>query len=117
MIVDDDALVRAGVRASLRGLCETVALSSGEELEEFLDNVRPELVILDVGLPDRDGFELCAALRAAPRWRTLPVLFLTAQDGDGAYERCLAVRGDGLLTKPVTRAELVDTVARLLPAR
>lgn len=115
VVVDDDAVMRQGVRTVLRGLCETVGLSSGEELEEFLENVRPDLLILDVGLPGRDGFELCAALRARPRWRTLPVLFLTARGGDGPYERCLAVRGDGFLTKPVRADEFVETVLRLLP--
>lgn len=115
VIVDDDPLMRQGVRAALRGLCETVGLDSGEQLEEFLENVRPDLLILDVGLPGRDGFELCAALRANPRWRSLPVLFLTAKGGDGPYERCLAVRGDAFLAKPVLSEEFVDTVLRLLP--
>lgn len=115
VIVDDDPLMRQGVRAALRGLCETVGLSSGEQLEEFLENVRPDLLILDVGLPGRDGFELCEALRANPRWRSLPVLFLTARGGDGPYERCLAVRGDAFLTKPALCEEFVDTVLRLLP--
>lgn len=115
VIVDDDPLMRQGVRAALRGLCETVGLDSGEQLEEFLENVRPDLLILDVGLPGRDGFDLCAALRAQPRWRSLPVLFLTARGGIGPYERCLAVRGDAFLTKPVLSEEFVDTVIRLLP--
>lgn len=115
VVVDDDALVRQGIRAALKGLCDTVGLSSGEELEAFLDSVRPDLIVLDVGLPGRDGFELCAALRGKPSWRSLPVLFLTARSGDSSYERFLAVRGDAYLTKPVRRDELVETVLRLLP--
>lgn len=115
VVVDDDALIRQGIRAALKDLCDTVGLSSGDELEAFLENVRPDLVVLDVGLPGRDGFELCASLRRRASSRSLPVLFLTARAGDASYERFLAVKGDAYLTKPVRREELVEAVLRLLP--
>ncbi len=115
LIVDDDPSFRKAVALTLRGLCETIELSSGEGLEDFMENALPELVILDVNLPGRDGFDLCRAMRASPRWRAVPVIFLTAKGGDGPFELCLAARGDAFLTKPLKSADLVETVVRLLP--
>ena len=115
LIVDDDALLRESVGLVLSGLCETVGLSSGTGLEEFLENTHADLLILDVNMPGPDGFELCRRLRSRPRWRSLPVLFLTGRGGDIAYERFLAVQGDAYLTKPFKRNDLVETVIRLLP--
>ena len=115
LIVDDDALLRESVGIVLSGLCETVGLSSGADLEEFLENTHADLLILDVNMPGPDGFELCRRLRSHPRWRSLPVLFLTGRGGEIAYERFLAVQGDAYLTKPFKRNDLVETVIRLLP--
>lgn len=115
LLVDDDAWLRESVALVLSGLCETIGLSSGLDLENFLENTHADLLILDVSMPGPDGFELCRRLRARPRWRSLPVLFLTGRGGDIAYERFLAVQGDAYLTKPFNRDELVDTVIRLLP--
>lgn len=115
VLVDDDALLRESVALVLNGVCETIGLSSGSGLEAFLENSRADLLILDVNMPGPDGFELCRRLRSRPRWRSLPVLFLTGRKGDAAYERFLAVQGDAYLIKPFKRNELVDTVIRLLP--
>lgn len=115
VLVDDDALLRESVALVLSGLCETIGLSSGSNLEAFLENADADLLILDVNMPDSDGFELCRRLRSRSRWRSLPVLFLTGRSGDIAYERFLAVEGDAYLTKPFKRDELVETVIRLLP--
>ena len=115
LIIDDDALLREAVEFTLRGLCETVGLSSGADLEEFIGNASPDLLILDVTLPGRDGFELCRALRADKRWRSLPILFLTGRRGEVAFDHFLSVQGDAFLTKPFESDELVETVIRLLP--
>lgn len=116
LLVDDDPLLREGVELSLRGLCEVIGLSSGDELEDIVESVEPDLLILDVVLPGRDGFDLCRQVRARPGLRSLPVIFLTGLKGEGAFERCLAVQGDAFLAKPFSRDELVETVVRLLPA-
>lgn len=116
VIVDDDALLRESLGLVLSGLCETTGLSSGLDLEDFLENTNADLLILDVNMPGLDGFELCRRLRSRSRWRSLPVLFLTARGGDIAYNRFLAVQGDAYLTKPFKGDELLETVMRLLPA-
>ena len=72
----------------------------------------PDLVLMDIQLPDIDGVEALGRLRADERSATLPVLALTAQAMEGDRERFLAAGFDGYLSKPVDIAEFVTTVKR-----
>jgi CheY-like chemotaxis protein len=72
----------------------------------------PDLVLMDIQLPDIDGVEALARLRADERSASLPVLALTAQAMEGDRERFLGAGFDGYLSKPVDIAEFVATVRR-----
>ena len=72
----------------------------------------PDLVLMDIQLPDIDGVEALARLRADERTASIPVLALTAQAMHGDRERFLAAGFDGYLSKPVDIAEFVATVKR-----
>jgi CheY-like chemotaxis protein len=77
----------------------------------------PDLVLMDVQLPDIDGVEALGRLRADERTASIPVLALTAQAMHGDRERFLAVGFDGYVSKPVDIVALVDTVKVVLKAR
>jgi len=70
--------------------------------------------VLDVGLPDLDGFEVCRRLRSAPATSTLPVLFLTARDGEIDRVLGLELGADDYVTKPFSPRELVARVKAIL---
>ena len=72
----------------------------------------PDLVLMDIQLPDIDGVEVLARLREDERTRAVPVVALTAQAMEGDRERFLAAGFDGYLSKPVNVADLVATVKR-----
>ena len=72
----------------------------------------PDLVLMDIQLPDIDGVEALGRLRADERSASLPVLALTAQAMEGDRERFLAAGFDGYVSKPVNIAEFVTTVER-----
>ena len=74
----------------------------------------PDLVLMDIQLPDIDGVEALGRLRADERTASVPVLALTAQAMDGDRERFLAAGFDGYLSKPVDIVDFVATVAALL---
>ena len=76
----------------------------------------PDLVLMDIQLPDIDGVEALGRLRADERSASLPVLALTAQAMEGDRERFLAAGFDGYLSKPVDIAEFVTTVKRYCEA-
>jgi DNA-binding response OmpR family regulator len=79
---------------------------------ELVDAHRPALVVLDVGLPDLDGFEVCRRLRA--RDSAVPVLFLTARDGEIDRVLGLELGADDYVTKPFSPRELVARVKAIL---
>ena len=95
---------------------ETRVARDGEEALVEVARFRPDLVLLDVMLPRRDGFEVCQRLRA-DGWSDLKILMLTAKGRDVEIEKGLALGADGYVTKPFSTAELVARVADLLEGR
>ena len=87
------------------------ANGGGQAVELALAHV-PDLVLMDIQLPDIDGVEALARLRADERTTAVPVVALTAQAMEGDRERFLAAGFDGYLSKPVNVADLVATVRR-----
>jgi two-component system, cell cycle response regulator DivK len=90
----------------------TLEASTGESAVEVALEQGPDLVLMDIQLPDIDGVEALARIRADERSASLPVLALTAQAMEGDRERFLAAGFDGYLSKPVDIAEFVATVKR-----
>jgi two-component system, cell cycle response regulator DivK len=88
----------------------TLEATTGGEAIELASTHAPDLVLMDIRLPDFDGVETLGRLHADERTASIPVLALTAQAMDGDRERCLAAGFDGYLSKPVNVLELLDTV-------
>ena len=89
---------------------ETLEAVSGEAAVALAAERTPDLVLMDIQLPDIDGCEALSRLRADERTAAVPVLAVTAQAMQGDRERFLAVGFDGYLSKPVDVVELVRTV-------
>ena len=90
----------------------TLEATTGESAVEVALEHQPDLVLMDLQLPDIDGVEALARLRADERSASLPILALTAQAMEGDRERFLAAGFDGYLSKPVDISEFVATVKR-----
>ena len=112
-LCEDDDELRGIVKRALEqeGLA-VEATGSGQEALRMFAARGPDVLILDVGLPDADGRDVCAALRA--RGITSPVLFLTARDGLHDRLSGFSSGGDDYLTKPFALAELIARVHALL---
>jgi two-component system, cell cycle response regulator DivK len=89
---------------------ETLEAASGESAVTVAGEQTPDLVLMDIQLPDIDGLEALRRLRADERTAAVPVLALTAQAMQGDRERFLEAGFDGYLSKPVDVAELVRAV-------
>jgi two-component system, cell cycle response regulator DivK len=74
----------------------------------------PDLILMDVNLPDIDGLEATSRLKADADLAYIPVVALTANAMHGDKERCIAAGCDGYIPKPVTKSELLNTIAALL---
>ena len=94
---------------------ETRVARDGDEALAEVESFRPDLVLLDVMLPRRDGFEVCQKLRA-DGWTDLTIVMLTAKGRDIEIEKGLALGADAYVTKPFSTGELVERVAGLLEA-
>jgi two-component system, cell cycle response regulator DivK len=88
----------------------TLEATTGERAVELAAEHGPDLVLMDIQLPDIDGLETLGRLRADERTAAIPVVALTAQAMDGDRERFLAAGFDGYLSKPMDIARLVATV-------
>ena len=90
----------------------TLEAATGGQAVELATAHSPDLVLMDIQLPDIGGVEALGRLRADERTASVPVVALTAQAMEGDRERFLAAGFDGYLSKPVNVAELMDTVKR-----
>jgi two-component system cell cycle response regulator DivK len=92
---------------------EVTGLPSGENLLETIRSATPELILMDIQLPDKDGFALLTEIRNS-RFRTLKVIALTAHAMSGDRERALQAGFDGYITKPLDIRNFPDQVTRAL---
>jgi two-component system, OmpR family, response regulator len=113
LVVDDEPNIAELISTALRyeGF-ETRSAGDGAAALEALRDYAPDLIVLDVMLPDLDGFEVQSRLRA--EGRTVPVLFLTARDAVEDRVRGLTLGADDYMTKPFSLAELVARVHAVL---
>lgn len=114
LIVEDDADLRSNLRRSFEeeGFEVRTAADGTQALRQALVAPEPDLYVLDVGLPDADGRDVCQALRA--RGQLAPVVFLTARDAVTDRLAGFGAGGDDYLTKPFAFAELLARVHALL---
>ncbi|MGH3273050.1 MAG: response regulator transcription factor, partial [Streptosporangiaceae bacterium] len=113
LVVDDEPNIRELVQIALKfhGCSVTTAATGAEALRQA-NATRPDLVVLDVMLPDMDGFEVCRRLRAAGD--EVPIIFLTARDTSSDTVTGLAIGGDDYVTKPFSVEALVARVRAVL---
>ncbi len=115
LVVDDEPDLVEVVRYNLEGRgFRVVTAATGEEALRAVRRHRPDLVVLDVMLPDRFGTEVCRTLRAEPRTRELPILFLSARTEEVDRVVGLELGADDYVTKPFSPRELVLRVEAIL---
>ena len=113
LLVDDEDNLRSMLEAALRHSgFEVHPAANGRDALDAVPDVKPDLIVLDVMLPDLDGFDVCQRLRSTGD-RT-PVLFLTARDATEDKVRGLTMGGDDYLVKPFSLEELVARIHAVL---
>ncbi|MET0728948.1 MAG: response regulator transcription factor [Acidimicrobiales bacterium] len=113
LLVDDEENLRSMLEAALRHSGFDVhPVATGRAALDAVPEVHPDLIVLDVMLPDLDGFDVCKRLRSEGD-RT-PVLFLTARDATEDRVRGLTLGGDDYLVKPFSLEELVARITAVL---
>ena len=111
-IVDDDPSIRKFVRANLEARDYKVWLAvDGEEGLKVIEEELPDLIILDIMMPNLDGFEVCRRVR---EWSKIPIIMLSAREGEMDKVKCLDYGVDDYLTKPFSLKELLSRIKAVL---
>ncbi len=114
LIIEDDTDQRTLFSLMLRRRgWTTVEAATGEQAQALLDRVRPDVIVLDVMLPDRDGIKLCRDWRARADLPFVPILVLTALSDPHTRTRALAAGADAFVAKPISPADLNEQLRRL----
>jgi len=93
---------------------EVQVAMDGEAALQAISAQLPDLILLDIMLPKKDGFEVCQQIRANPAWQSLKVVMLTAKGRDTEVSKGLALGADAYMTKPFSTRDLVAQVRQLL---
>ena len=116
LIVEDDPdqLALADLRVSMAGYQVRVAKSVNAFLQSMLDEGAPDLLLLDVVLPDGNGFDVLAKMRRHAVLGSLPIVMLTSENEPEDIGKGLLLGADGYITKPYTKNILADVIRRVL---
>jgi two-component system alkaline phosphatase synthesis response regulator PhoP len=118
LVVDDNLQNLELLVAYLDSLpCEVSTAADGIEALEKVQQVRPDLILLDIMMPRMSGFEVCRKIKSDPETRDIPIIMVTALNELGDIERGVESGTDDFITKPVNRLELVTRVKSLLRVR
>ena len=115
LVVDDDAFIRRPLEFILRAEgYEPITARNVEEARRALEASPPDLILLDVMMPGKDGFTWCEEIRRDPRYASIPIVLLSARGFENDRRRGLALGADDFMTKPYSPHELTERVRELL---
>ena len=111
-IVDDDQEMASAMSMMLRLLdCETNHfLNARSAAQTLLSGKRPDMMVLDINMPEVTGLDLLEFLRRRPEWNDLPVIMLSSEAADVTVDQAMALGADGYVMKPVTIDELEKVI-------
>jgi len=116
-IVDDDSEMSqaVGLMLKLLGFATRTFLDARSAAKALLSGQRPEVLLLDIQMPQVSGLDLLGFLRQRPEFKYLPIIMLTSEAADVMADTALAMGADAYLTKPLALEELEATLQRVLP--
>jgi DNA-binding response OmpR family regulator len=115
LIADDEPNIVTAVEFLLqRNGYEVHVARNGEEALKLVEDCNPDLVLLDVMMPGRSGYEVCKRIRERADWRHIKIIMLSAKGRDAEVNKGLAIGADLYITKPFSTQELVAKINGLL---
>lgn len=115
LVVDDDPVFLAMLHPLLKPWSiQVTELNDPTQFWDVLPAVAPDLLLLDVEMPQVNGIEICQAVRANSQWQNLPILFLTAKRDQETIQQGFAAGADDYITKPIVGAELLTRMINRL---
>ena len=115
LIVDDDVQVTVllGKLLTMEGY-QTTSENDSSKAHTTASSIRPDLILLDLMMPDPDGFKLCRLLRADPHFMFTPIIIVTALDDNDSRVVAFGAGANDYITKPFHSTELVERIKKLI---
>lgn len=118
LVVDDEPDIVDLIKMSLNlANFNVTTASNGPEALKALENQKPDLILLDIMMPQMTGFEVCQKIRANESWKSIPVIMLTAKGQKEDAEKGLETGADDYIIKPFDPNELAEQVRSFLVQR
>ncbi len=114
LIVDDNKTNLASARAVLNGVYKVTAVTSGAQALKFLEVNSCDLILLDIKMPEMDGFEVMKRIGENEACGDIPIIFLTADNDAGTESRCLETGAVDFIAKPFVPAVMMSRISRIL---
>ena len=115
LIADDEPNIVVALEYLLsRNGYEVLVARNGEEALQLVESARPDLLLLDIMMPVRSGYEVCQRVRERPEWSHIKVIMLSAKGRDEEVAKGLGLGADLYITKPFSTRELLDKVGSVL---
>lgn len=115
MLVEDEKIARAVCMNHLEKVeCEIIEAINGQKALDFLENKVPDLMILDLFMPEMGGFEVLERLRSDLKWKNIPVIVVTADASVETREKAFRMGANDFVTKPVNPTDFIPRVRRFL---
>ncbi len=119
LVADDNAQNRELLEAYMEELENVTTVSAGDGLETLakVASDKPDLILLDIMMPRKSGFEVCKILKSDPATKDIPIIMVTALHETSDIERAVEAGTNDYITKPVNRTDLLARVRSLLRVR
>ena len=115
LVVDDEPNIVLSLKFLMGELgCDVRIANDGESALRAITEAAPNLILLDVMMPKRDGFSVCRAIRSNAEWQDIKIILLTAKGREKEREKGLALGADDYITKPFSTRKVVEKVTTLL---
>jgi putative two-component system response regulator len=111
-IVDDNDTNLMAAKAVLDGDYKTYALPSAEKMLKLAEKIMPDLILLDILMPEMDGFEAIQILKSDDKLKSVPVIFLTARQDPATEARGLSLGAIDFITKPFSPPLLIERIEK-----
>jgi len=117
LVVDDEESIRELIKEKLeQSKYEVTTVASGKEVLDIYKTSQPDLILMDIAMPEMDGYQTAEELRKDPEAQNIPILFLTGKDleEESIIERCKGIAKCGYIPKMFTLEEMLDRIKEYL---
>ncbi len=115
LVVEDESNILDSLSFLMKQAGFDVRLArDGDAAIRMMESATPDLVLLDVMLPRRDGFDVCRTIRANPNWKNVRIVMLTAKGREPDQRKGMELGADEYITKPFSNRDIVERIQRIL---